>query len=156
VRGVPAHGWVALMDRSASPEIKPGPAAPRGRAFGVLLGLGIAVVAFVAGAVTAAQRGWGSPLVTVMVHNDSEVSLRAVKLRYGSCGETHAMVHDELAPGRSHVFRFPVCGEGGYSLEAVRSDGGTLTSGGYVERGHRIDEHVSAVRIRQSVRTFAY
>lgn len=143
------------MDRP--PPTEPAPAAaPRSRTFGVLLGLGIAVAAFVAGALTAAQRGWGSPLVTVVVHNDSDVPLRAVKLRYGSCGETHAMVHDDLEPGRPHVFRFPVCGEGGYSLEALRSDGATLTSGGYVERGYRVDEHVSAARIQQSVRNFAY
>lgn len=132
------------------------PTSPPGRAFGVWVGAGIAVVAFIAGAVTAAQRGWGSPLVTVVVHNDSDVPLRAVKLRYGSCGETHAMVHDDLAAGRTHAFRFPVCGEGGYSLEAVRPDGSTVTSAGYVERGYRVDEHVSATRSQSSVRIFAF
>jgi hypothetical protein len=111
--------------------------------------------AFVAGAITAIMRGWGSPLVSISVQNNTSAEIRFVNLNYSSCGAKNTFTIQTLPPGKAHVFRFLVCGEGGYQVEAVLQDGRTLKSPeGYVESGYSSSELVEPMGIRSEVRTY--
>jgi hypothetical protein len=111
--------------------------------------------AFAAGAFTAIMRGWGSPLVFVSVQNNTSADIRFVNLNYSSCGARNTLTIQKLPPGKAHVFQFPVCGEGGYQVEAVLQDGKTLTSSeSYVERGYSSGELVGPNGIRSELRTY--
>lgn len=121
----------------------------------VLVGL-VMGITFFAGAFTAATRGWGSPLVTVVVHNSTASPLRSVEVRYTTCSETRSLhaASSDIAPGESSVVRFLVCGEGGYTMEVVLADGSKLTSGGYVEAGYYTNMYVEPKRVRSEDRFF--
>lgn len=103
---------------------------------------------FAGGAVTAVVRGWGSPLVEVVVENQSGSMIRLVNLQLSSCGGTSSLSMQSLAPGRTHTFRFSVCGEGGYTIDALLENKMVLSSDAYVESGYRIVEHIEPDRIR--------
>ena len=109
--------------------------------------------AFARGAVTAVLRGWGSPLVFVMVENKTMAKIRSVSLAVTTCGSTSKLAAFGLALGQTQTVRFPVCGEGGYELEAVLVDGRTLKSKAYVESGYSVSEHVDQSRIRSQTKT---
>ena len=126
----------------------------RRNALTVLGALVLALALFVAGAFTAVVRGWGSPLVSVVVQNDATAEVRSVTLSVTSCGSTSKLAVAALAPSQRHTFRFPVCGEGGYELEAALADGRTLKSQAYVESGYSVSEHVEPSRIRSQARAF--
>ena len=115
-------------------------------------------VGFVAGVVVATSRQWGSPLVTVVVQNQASASLRAVSLRYGSCGQSGSAFRsgEPLGPGESRTFQFLVCGEGSYTVDAVLESGRTLTAGAYVERGYRSENVVENERIRHRLKAYPW
>lgn len=115
----------------------------------VLIVLAISI-SFIAGALTASKRGWGSPLVTVAVHNNTSAPLRAVNLRYGSCASEGTAFRSgkPLAVGESRKFQFLVCGEGEYTVEAVLENGSQLSSSTYVESGYTSNEYIEPNRIR--------
>lgn len=104
-------------------------------------------IAFSAGACAAIERGWGSPLVQVIVQNRTAGLLTSIRLSHTSCGTTTSLSGGALAAGEERVFRFLVCGEGGYELEAALPGGAVLKSGNYVERGYRVVDKVEASRI---------
>jgi hypothetical protein len=94
------------------------------------------------------SRGWGSPLVFVTVHNETAAEVRSVVLDITSCGKSDSLSVPTLPPGRTHTFRFLVCGEGGYQLIAIGSDGKQRKSAAYVESGYTVDEYISQSSIR--------
>ena len=112
-----------------------------------------ALVGFVGGAVTSAMRGWGSPAVEVVVENETTSVIRFVNLQLSSCGATSSLSAQDLAPGHAHTFRFFVCGEGGYTLDAMLENKMVLSSGEYVESGYRVVESVGPFRIRSDIKT---
>ena len=101
-------------------------------------------LAFVAGAWTAIQRGWGADTVTAQIINVSDQSLSSIAIEFETCGSRGSVVGGELKPGSSRRLRYSVCGEGGYVVEAVFADGHMVRSGGgYVESGYVSTEQVS-------------
>ena len=60
----------------------------RHTALKVLGTLTLALTTFAAGALTAVLRGWGSPLVFVMVQNNTTGEVWSVNLNINSCGST--------------------------------------------------------------------
>ncbi len=115
----------------------------------------IACAAFAAGAVTAMMREWGSPLVFVTISNDTASTISSVTLTYSTCGSTSSLSTRDLPIGKTHTFKFPVCGEGGYGIIAVLQGGKTLLSpGGYVECGYSATEHIEQNTIRSDIRMY--
>jgi len=115
----------------------------------------LTVSAFIAGAVTAVVREWGSSLVFVTVENETEHPLGSVTVTYSTCGSQTAVSVPQLPAGEKHTFKFSVCGEGGYRTSAELQNGRTLvSSGGYVESGYNANEYVEQTRIRSEVRMF--
>ena len=115
----------------------------------------LTVSAFIAGAVTAVVREWGSSLVFVTVENETEHPLGSVTVTYSTCGSQTAVSVPQLPAGEKHTFKFSVCGEGGYRTRAELQNGATLlSSGGYVESGYNANEYVEQTRIRSEVRMF--
>jgi hypothetical protein len=113
--------------------------------------------AFVGGAITAIVRDWGSPLVSVSVENKTSGEIRFVNLNYSSCGAKNTITTQALSPGKVHVFRIFVCGEGGYQVQAVLQDGKTLESvSGYVESGYSSAEIVEPTGIRSIVKPYSF
>jgi hypothetical protein len=101
-------------------------------------------VAFVAGAWTAIQRGWGADTVTAQIINVSDQSVDSIAIQFESCGSRGSVVSGELKPGSSRRLRYSVCGEGGYTVEAVFADGHMVRSRrGYVETGYLSTDKVS-------------
>ena len=120
-----------------------------------LLLLLISVITFVAGIVVAIERQWGTPLATISVENETDSALKAVTLHYSSCGAETAANIAQLSAGEKHVFKFVVCGEGGYRIAAELHNGTLLHSpGAYVEGGFRSREHIEQTRIRSDVEAF--
>lgn len=120
-----------------------------------ILGFVIACTAFAAGAVTAVMREWGSPLVFVTVSNDTASPLSSVTLIYSTCGSKNSLSTQDLPVGKTHTFKFPVCGEGGYGVTAVLQGGSTLlSSGGYVESGYSATERIEQTKIRSDIRMY--
>lgn len=119
----------------------------------LLVGIAL-IIAFAIGAWTAAQRGWGSPLVEVSVENTGESPVKLITLSYTSCGATNVLTAQNISSGKGHTFNFLVCGEGGYTLEATLNDGRVLSSGAYVESGYATREQIEPTRIRTSYRTY--
>lgn len=110
----------------------------------ILGALVLTCVAFVAGAWTAIQRGWGAATVTAQVINVSDQSLDSIAIQFETCGSRGSVVGGDLKPGSSRRLRYSVCSEGGYVVEAVFADGHVLRSGGgYVEPGYLSTEKVS-------------
>lgn len=103
---------------------------------------------FVGGAVTSTMRGWGSPLVSVVVENRTTAPVSLVNLQLSGCGGTSTLSVRDLQPGRTHTFRFMVCGEAGYKLEAMLENQMVLSSEAYVESGYRVVESIEPLRIR--------
>ena len=117
----------------------------------LLCALAFAIAAFAAGAWTAIQRGWGTQSVTAIVINDTDQTLRAVTIHFEACGNKGSISGGELAPSHSHRLRYSVCGEGGYTVEAVFADGQVVKgSGGYVESGYVSTERISRNGIASS------
>jgi hypothetical protein len=107
-----------------------------------------AAAGFAAGALTAIVRDWGSPIVSVTVQNNTVGDVRLVALNVTSCGTTSKLSASALAPGQAHTFRFSVCGEGGYELEAILPEGKMLKEEAYVESGYSVNTHIEQSRIR--------
>jgi len=120
----------------------------------VLIAVILSAGFFAAGAFTAIARGWGSPLVRVTVHNESEGEVRSLVLDISSCGKRDSLILPTLGARRTHTFQFPVCGEGGYQLVAIGSDGKSLKSEAYVESGYSVDEYISTAGFRSSTKAF--
>lgn len=120
---------------------------------GILSKIAIAATAagalgFVGGAVTSALRGWGSPLVSVVVENRTAAPVSLVNLQLSSCGGISTLSVRDLQPGRTHAFRFLVCGEAGYKLDAMLENKMVLSSEAYVESGYRVVESIEPLHIR--------
>ncbi len=111
-------------------------------------------IAFASGAFTAIKRGWGSPMVSVSIKNDTKLPVGPIALRYSSCGVTNALTAQRLAPGSDHTFYFMVCGESGYEVSATLNDGSILSSGAYVESGYATWEQIEPTEIRSSYRSY--
>jgi hypothetical protein len=110
------------------------------------------VLGFAAGTVTAVRRGWGSPVVSVVVENRTTELLSLVHLQHAGCGGTSSLSVRDLAPGGTHTFRFLVCGEGGYKLDALFENRTVLSSGAYVENGYEVREVIEPRRIASTTR----
>ena len=101
------------------------------------------VTMFGAGALTAIYRGWGSQLVAVAVVNQSGQPLQSVTLNYQTCNGSGSLAVGALSPHQATTMHFAVCGEGGYTIEAVLSDGRLVkNNGAYVESGYSVSEVV--------------
>lgn len=111
-------------------------------------------MAFAAGALLASHRGWGSALVSVSVENSTPSSIKRISLSHMSCRAIGTLTTQNLGPGKAHLFRFAICGEGGYKLEAALDDARVLTSGAYVERGYSTIEKIESTRIESSYRSY--
>jgi hypothetical protein len=108
----------------------------------------IAALTFVAGAGTAAWRGWGSGDVTTTILNATDKPLRTVTIQFETCGSTGTAASGELKPGDSRQLRFSVCGEGGYTVVAEYADGRIVRGGGgYVEAGYNCSDTISTAGI---------
>lgn len=111
----------------------------------LILCMGSIAVGFFAGAATSSVRGWGSPVVSLNVINQSGLPVRFVTVEYESCGSKSALARRPLAVGEATTFRFLVCGEGGYQVVAHLDSGVQLKGrGGYVESGYRATEILHA------------
>ncbi len=113
-----------------------------------------AAFGFVVGAVTSAMRGWGSPLVSVVVENHTSTAVGLVNLHISSCGATSSLSARNIQPGTSHTFRFLVCGEGGYKLDAMLERNMVLSSGAYVESGYKVIESIGPFQIKSKYKNF--
>jgi hypothetical protein len=105
----------------------------------------LVVAGFVAGAATAAMRGWGDRDVQVDIVNESGQRVTAVALYLDTCGARSVLARGALEAGERTSFRFGLCGEGGYQLQARLANGVEVQGGGdYVEGGARETGHVRA------------
>ena len=110
----------------------------------ILGSLTIAALAFVAGAITAASRGWGQAVAIVNVVNTSDRALATFAVHFDTCGFRGSVEGGTLAPGASNQVRYLVCGESGQTVRAEFTDGKVVTSEeAYVESGYRVTENVS-------------
>lgn len=115
------------------------------------------LVGFAAGAATAVIRGWGDRDVHVDVVNESGQRVRSIALDVESCGVRNALARGALEPGDRAIFRFMVCGEGGYELRAQLENGTELRArGSYVEAGYRATQRVRRADIVSSVSAVSY
>lgn len=123
----------------------------------VIICLGSIAVGFLAGAVTSAARGWGSPIVSLDVINRSGRPVKSVTVEYESCGNKRALPGRSLASEEATRFEFLVCGEGGYQVVA-HFDADTELRGreAYVETGYRATEVLLPKDIQSSVDSHPY
>lgn len=123
----------------------------------VMMWVGSVVVGFLAGAATSAARGWGSPVVSLRVINQSGRPVQSVTVEYETCGSKSALAARPLARGEETTFQFLVCGEGGYQVVA-HFDGGVELKGrdGYVESGYRATEVLQAKGIESTIDLHPY
>jgi hypothetical protein len=119
--------------------------------------LGGITVGFLAGAVTSAARGWGSPVVSLDVVNRSGKPAQSVTVEYESCGTKSVLPGRRLAGGEATKFQFLVCGEGSYLVMAHIDDGAELRGHeAYVEAGYRATEVLLSREIQSSVDSHPY
>jgi hypothetical protein len=105
-------------------------------------------VAFVAGALLAAERGWMQPTVVVDIANRSGQVARKLEVRYEGSATSSTTSLPALAANGTIRFPFHVRGEGTYSVQVVLADGNVLSSGKrYVEPGYRMAETIRASKI---------
>lgn len=110
----------------------------------ILLGLALAAIFFIAGALTAGMRHWFQPLVTVNVINESGQHIKSLRIVHSSLGGKGTIETASLRPGEERTIRFFLAGEGSYSIEASLEDGRVLKGGeGYVEAGYASRQVVS-------------
>jgi hypothetical protein len=106
--------------------------------------LAVLIASFIAGAATAAWRGWGQPVVSIKIVNETGQPIDALVMRYGTCGGRSHVEAGKLAIGQSRRITYSVCGEGGYSLEAQLRSGTVLKGGGgYVMPGWSMKEVIT-------------
>jgi hypothetical protein len=118
----------------------------------IIIGVVGIAIGFLAGASNAALRGWGSPVVSVDVMNSSGAAVQSVSLQYESCGQKTLLPAQTLGQGQQTTFRFLVCGEGGYQVQARLDDGRELKGrDGYVESGYHATEIVQASGVMSTV-----
>jgi len=67
----------------------------------VLGSLTIAALAFGAGAMTAASRGWGQAIAIVDIVNGSNKAVGTVTVQFDTCGHRGSIVAGALAPSAS-------------------------------------------------------
>ena len=115
----------------------------------VLVIVGGLTLAFAAGAVTAVLSGWGTPIATIQVRNETAGEVRSVTVTYQTCGATQTLAQNwgaQRASGavpRDVRMNIVLCGEGSHTTEVVFADGHTLRSGGsYIESGYVVTERV--------------
>jgi hypothetical protein len=90
----------------------------------------------------------GAPTASTKVVNDSAESLTLISVEYHTCGNTGSVRTNGLESGQSRRFVYHVCGEGGYTVVAVFTDGRELRSGEqYVEVGDATAVHVTRDRV---------
>ena len=112
------------------------------------LKIGTAVVivcaVFVAGAVLAVVRGWGTRDVSVEIMNTSKQPISSFAVQFETCGTNGTILGTNLDPEKSKTVRFVACGEGEYAIEVRFPDGRTMKSNGtYVESGYTSVEAVT-------------
>ena len=106
--------------------------------------LAVLMASFIAGAATAAWRGWGQSAVSIKVSNETGQAIDSLLLRYETCGGRSYVEAGGLAVGQSRRITYSACGEGGYSLEARLGNGTVVRGGGgYVEPGMSMQEVIT-------------
>src|SRR5262245_61423440 len=112
----------------------------------MVVAVAVALCAALLGLVAwALWRGVGSSHVTAHVTNDSIQRLRSVTIQFDTCGKRGSVSTTQLGPGHSRRLTYDVCGEGGYTVVAVFSDGRIVQGGGgYVENGYVTTDSVLA------------
>jgi hypothetical protein len=108
----------------------------------------LGVVAFVAGALVAIDRGWMQPTAVIDIENRSGQGARRLEIKYE--GSATSSTTSLPAPSANGTIRFPfyVRGEGAYSVNVVLNDGTSLSSGKrYVQSGHRTVETIRESKI---------
>lgn len=108
-----------------------------------------------AGAATAVLRGWSSSSVTLDLQNKSGRSIEAFVVHHETCGTKGSLTGNRLSAGESRKITLSVCGEGGFRVDVMFSDG-TRVSGSerYVEPGYVVTETVTSDAITSGVRTY--
>jgi hypothetical protein len=103
---------------------------------------------FAVGAWVAAYRGWGSSGATTFIENKAAEPLRTVTVILNSCNEQRTFITGKLAPGETRRVQYPVCGEGGYTIQA-ETDGGRVIKSEqrYVESGYVTSDQITDERI---------
>lgn len=93
---------------------------------------------FVGGAVTAIQRHWDQPLVSVAISNRSGQEIDSLVVAYTSYGFKGTVeVMPPPKPGSGVTVYFFHRGEGGFTVTATLRDGKTVQGiGGYIESGY--------------------
>jgi hypothetical protein len=119
----------------------------------VVAGL-LAIVVVISGWI-AYQRGWGNSDVTAVVSNNASESLHTFTVLVETCGEKRSVVGGPLSPGETRRFQYPVCGEGGYTIEAQLESGKIVKGGGgYVENGYVTSDKISDQSVASAQETY--
>jgi|688.fasta_scaffold1403316_2 hypothetical protein len=129
----------------------------------VLLFLTSLVAAFGAGSLTAIRLDWGKPLAVITVENQSGKTISSVEIVLTTCGTQRTIsqrstdIQAHASQSAIHMFKVPLCGEGGHRTRVQFSDGKTVESpGSYIMNGSRIVEQVKADSIRSEVTSLLY
>jgi hypothetical protein len=116
------------------------------------IALATLLAAFAVGAVAAMMRGWGTPIATINVVNNSGKSFGAIELEVETCARRTVLIEASPPQLTGLTYRVPVCGEGGYKVKVTFTDGTTISSvGRYIENGYRTTETVNRDAISSKV-----
>ncbi|WBS00545.1 hypothetical protein OU994_19760 [Pseudoduganella sp. SL102] len=108
-------------------------------------------IGFVTGAITAGTRGWFTPVVRVVVENQSGEDITNVVLTHRAGGQASTVQLPALENGQSAELRYYAGNAGGYEISATLADGRTLKGGsGYAEGGNSTREVITASKITGS------
>jgi hypothetical protein len=118
----------------------------------LLFALALSAICFIAGALTARERHWFQPLVTVTLINQSDQDIKSLRLMHTTSGGKGTLEVASLRAGKSATMKFFIAGEGSYALEATLENGQVLKGGeGYVEAGYTSRHIISKTGITTQI-----
>lgn len=117
----------------------------------------IAVLVFLAGALTSSAFEWLHEITTVEIKNISDQPIRHVDIRFRGQDEMQGRIAQGLRPGEKITFKWVTVSEASFDYVVTFEDGHQLArTGEYTSRGQSVKDEVAADTIAGTTTDMLY
>jgi hypothetical protein len=117
----------------------------------------IAVVLFLAGALTSSAFEWLHEITTIEIANVSEQPIRYIDIRYRGQDEMQGRIAQGLKPKEKITFKWVTLSEASFEYVVIFEDGHQLVrTGEYTSRGQTVKDQVAADTITGTTTDMLY
>lgn len=117
----------------------------------------IAVLVFLAGALTSSAFEWLHEITTVEIKNISDQPIRHIDIRFRGQDEMQGRIAQGLGPNEKVTFKWVTVSEASFEYVVTFEDGHQLArTSGYTSRGQTIKDEIAADTIAGTTKDMLY